>query len=749
MANLKNKKLFPFRLSALAPISFGEGKGARVKQHDIKDCGAACLASIGNFYEVNLPIARIRQFANTDKRGTNVLGIIEAAEKMGLTAKGVKGGMDSIDKIPLPAIAHVVVKEQLHHYVVVYKVKTSPNPSKGGGEITVMDPAFGKMETYTFEEFKKIWSGVLILFAKNDDFKSYNDKVSPLKRFWQLIQPHKTILIQALVGAILFTVLGLCMSIYIQKITDYVLVEGNRNLLNLLSVTMIGVIVLQAYLGSKKSIFVMKTGQLIDAKLILGYYKHLLHLPQRFFDTMQIGEITSRINDAVKIRSFINEVAIEMIVNIFIVLFSFTLMFTYYWKLALVILLVIPFYALIYFILDRFNKKVERKIMENAADLQTQLVESVTHIRTVKEFGIEEFSNVKTENKFIKLLFSTYKSGLNGVFAGTSTQFLASIFTVILMWIGSGYVIDRAITPGELFSFYALIGYFTSPVASLIGMNKTAQNALIAADRLFEIMDLEREETENKIELRKENVGDIKFENVTFRYGSRTEVFKSFNAIFKKNQTTAIVGESGSGKTTLISLLQNLYPIKEGKIYIGDYDTQYIHYQSLRNCIGVIPQQLNLFSGNIIDNIALGDSFPNIQRVIDLSKQLGINEFVEKLPNGFDTQIGENGAMLSGGQKQRIAIARALYKNPEVLLMDEATSALDTHSERIVKQVIDDFKVQGKTVIVIAHRLSTIANADTILVMDSGNILEEGNHHDLLSQKGKYFDLWNKQSLGI
>jgi ATP-binding cassette subfamily B protein len=237
----------------------------------------------------------------------------------------------------------------------------------------------------------------------------------------------------------------------------------------------------------------MKTGQLIDAKLILGYYKHLLRLPQRFFDTMQIGEITSRISDAVKIRSFINEVAIEMIVNIFIVIFSFTLMFTYYWKLALVILLVIPFYALIYFLLNRFNKKVERNIMENAAELQTQLVESISHIRTVKEFRIEEFSNTKTENKFVKLLFSVYKSGLNGIFAGTSTQFLASIFTVILLWIGSGYVIDREITPGELFSFYALIGYFTSPVASLIGMNKTAQNALIAADRLFEIMDLERE----------------------------------------------------------------------------------------------------------------------------------------------------------------------------------------------------------------------------------------------------------------
>jgi ABC-type bacteriocin transporter len=711
----------------------------KIKQHDIKDCGAACLASIGNHFKVNLPIARIRQYANTDKRGTNVLGIIEAAEKMGFTAKGVKGGLDSLDKIPLPAIAHIIVKEQLQHYVVIYKVEKST--------ITVMDPGFGKMGTYTFEEFQKIWTGVLILFAPNDDFKIVDEKTSPIKRFWNLIQPHKTILIQALIGAIVFTVLGLAMSICIQKITDYVLVDGNRNLLNLLSISMIAIILLQVYIGSKKSIFVMKTGQLIDAKLILGYYKHLLHLPQRFFDTMQIGEITSRINDAVKIRSFINETAIEMIVNVFIVVFSFALMFTYYWKLALVIILVIPFYVFVYFLLNKFNKKVERNIMENAAELQTQLVESITHVRTVKEFGIEEFSNLKTENKFVKLLFITYKSGLNGIFAATSTQFLASVFTVILMWIGSGYVIDRSITPGELFSFYALIGYFTSPVASLINMNKTAQNALIAADRLFEIMDLEREETENKIELSKENLGDIKFENVSFRYGSRVEVFKNFNAVFKKNQTTAIVGESGSGKTTLISLLQNLYPIKEGKINIGDFDLQHVHYKSLRKIVGVIPQQLNLFSGNIIENIALGESFPNIQRILELSKQLGIHEFVEKLPNGFETQIGENGAMLSGGQKQRIAIARALYKNHEILLMDEATASLDTNSEKMVKDVIDNFKSSGKTIIVIAHRLSTIANADTILVMKNGSIVESGNHVDLLDQKTEYYNLWNKQNL--
>ena len=711
----------------------------KIKQHDIRDCGAACLASIGNHFGVNLPIARIRQFANTDKRGTNVLGVIEAAEKMGLTAKGVKGALDAIPKIPLPAIAHVIVGKQLQHYVVIYKVTKKA--------IEVMDPGKGKLITYSYEDFKKIWTGVLILFAKNDQFKTYNEKTSAFKRFWDLVQPHKTILIQALFGAVIFTVLGLAMSIYVQKITDYVLVGGNRKLLNLLSFAMIGIVLLQVYIGSKKSVFVLKTGQLIDAKLILGYYKHLLRLPQRFFDTMQIGEITSRISDAVKIRAFINNVAIDMLVNIFIVIFSFSLMFTYYWKLALVILLVIPFYLFIYGLMNRFNKKVERKLMEDAAELQTQLVESITHVRTVKEFGIEEFSNIKTENRFVKLLFTTYKSGLNGIFSGTSTQFLASIFTVILLWVGSGYVLDGEITTGELFSFYALIGYFTSPVASLIGMNKTIQNALIAADRLFEIMDLEREETENKVVLKKELLGNIVFENVSFRYGSRTQVFKNFNAIIKPKETTAIVGESGCGKTTLIALLQNLYPVKEGKIYIGDYDLKHIHYKSLRQLVGVIPQQLNLFSGTIIENIALGQHFPNMQRILELSNKLSITSFVEKLPNGFETQVGENGAMLSGGQKQRIAIARALYKNPEILLMDEATSALDTNSETIVKQVINDFKDQGKTVIVIAHRLSTIANAETILVMENGTIVEQGDHNKLLKKQGKYYKLWKKQSL--
>ena len=705
----------------------------------MRDCGAACLASVVGHYGLQLPIAKIRQLCHTDKRGTNALGLIQGLEQMGFNAKGVKASLENLPQAPLPAIAHTIFKEQFQHYVVIYKIHK--------GKISVMNPAYGKIETYTTEEFAKIWTGVLILLEPNEYFEQRNEKTGLYQRFYQLIQPHKSILLQALVGAIFYTILGLSSSIYIQKITDYVLVDGNRRLLNLLSVIMIVLLLFQIFLGVMKSVLTLQTGQKIDKYLILGYYKHLLKLPQRFFDTMRVGEIISRVNDAVKIRTFINDVSIQIVVNVFIVLFSFALMFTYYWKLALIVALVIPFYLGIYVITNWLNKKVERRMMEESAELESHLVESLNAVKTIKQFGAEIYANNKTDIHFSTLLKTIYKSVLNDLFSDNTSEFISRIFTIVLLWVGAGYVIDREITPGELLSFYALIGYFTSPVSQLIDMNKSIQNALIASDRLFEIMDLEQEEVTDKIELTAEQIGNINFENVTFSYGSRREVFKDFSCVIEKGKTTAIVGESGSGKTTLATLIQNLYPVNSGKITIGDYEVQYLSHYSLRTLIGVVPQQIDLFSGNVIENIAFGEDFPDMQRVIDLTKQLGILSFIEQLPNGFQTHLGENGSQLSGGQRQRIAIARALYKNPEILILDEATSSLDTDSEQVIQATLNELKRTGKTLIVIAHRLSTIAHSDTILVLKNGQLIEQGTHQELLAQETTYKAMWEKQSV--
>lgn len=708
-----------------------------IKQHDITDCGAACLASISAHYKLEIPIARIRQYAGTDKKGTNVLGLIEAAEKLGFEAKGVRGDFDSLFKIPKPTIAHVIVKKQLQHYVVIYEVTKT--------YIKIMDPGTGKIHKKTHDEFKEEWTGVLVLLLPDESFKAGNEKVSILKRFWFLLKPHKYILIQAFVGALIFTLLGFSTAIYIQKITDFVLVGGNTKLLNLLSIIMVALLLIKVLIGTFKDVFLIKTGQQIDARLILGYYKHLLKLPQQFFDTMRVGEIISRINDAVKIRAFINGVALSLAVNVLIVIFSFGIMFTYYWKLALIMLAIIPFYIIIYAIVNKLNKKTERTIMEKAADLESQLVESLNSVGTIKRFGLESFANIKTETKFITLLDTGYKSALNSVFSSTSSNTLSQLFTIILLWSGSYFVIEREITPGELLSFYAIIGYFTGPIASLVDANKQIQSAMIAADRLFEIMDLEREETENKFKLTADKIGDISFKNVSFRYGTRVEVFKSFNLEIKKGNITAIIGESGSGKSTLISLLQNMYPLQNGNISIGDFDLQYIENHSLRELVSVVPQKIDLFAGNVIDNIAVGEFQPNMELILSICKNIGILEFIETLPNGFNTYLGENGASLSGGQKQRIAIARALYKQPEILVLDEATSSLDSTSENYIQRTIQNLREQQKTIIIIAHRLSTIVNADEIVVLEKGNVIEQGSHNELYNKKGHYYNLWQQQ----
>jgi ATP-binding cassette subfamily B protein len=713
-------------------------KQIQIKQHDITDCGAACLASIAAYYGLQYPISRIRQFAFTDKKGTNVLGMIEAAKKLGLDAKGVKGPFECLPDIPKPAVAHVVIKEVLHHFVVIYKVTNE--------YILVMDPADGKLHKKTREAFKKEWTGVLILMHPAETFRKGNEKKSNFRSFMELLRPHQSVMWQALFGAVIYSILGLSTSIYVGKITDYVLVDRNINLLNLMGIIMIAILALRTFTGAMKSILALKTGQRIDASLILGYYKHLLTLPQQFFDTMRVGEIISRVNDAVKIRTFINNVSLDMAVNLLILLFTVCLMFVYSWKLTLITLVSAPLFILIYVLFNKLNRKYQRRIMETGAELESQLVESLNSVSTIKQFGIESYANLKTEIRFVGLLRNTFKSIYGSIMANNGIEFVSTAITIAVLWAGSRYVINQEITPGSLMLFYSLTGYVLGPIGKLISSNQTIQDALIAADRLFQIMDLEREENEaDKIALEREMIGDIIFDKVAFRYGSRKQVFGSLSLSIKKGETTAIIGESGSGKTTLVSLIQHLYPIQSGTLKIGNFAISQIGNESLRRMVGSVPQQIELFAGSIVENIALGDFDPDMKKIVELSERLGIREFIEKLPNSYMTQIGEHGATLSGGERQRIAIARALYKDPEILIFDEATSSLDSISEKYVKATLDGLAREGKTIIVIAHRLSTVKTAGTIIVLEEGKVVETGSHEQLLKTGGVYCKLWNEQ----
>jgi ATP-binding cassette, subfamily C, bacteriocin exporter len=688
-------------------------KFIRVKQRDMSDCGAACLASVSSYYGLHLPVSRIREYAGTGRCGTSLSGLIEAAEQLKFRAKGFRTRDHSITQIPTPAILHLV-QNGLQHFVVIYKITNR--------YVWAMDPAFGKMIRYDIDTFNKQWSGIVLLLIPSDEFLCGNEKKSVFIRFWQLVHPHRKVMTIAILFAIIYAVLGFSTSFYIQRIIDVVLPGTNNNLLKMMGLVMILLFWFRFVTGYLKSIIMLRTGQYMDRNLILGYYRHLLNMPQRFFDNMRTGELVSRVNDAMRIRLFINDVALGIIVNIFAIILSLIIMFLYYWKLALLCLLLIPLYLMIYRINNRVNTKWQRKIMKSGAVLENQMMETIQGISTIRRFGAEEFFSRQTENKFNSLLGSVFISNRNGLLMSHLSEWITSLLMIILLWNGANLVIDHRLLPGELISFFTISAFFTIPVQGLIHANKPLQEAFIAADRLFEITD---QETEKNEEFQTELFpnGDLVFENIHFSYGPGNIVFKGLDIRLPMGRISAVVGESGSGKSTLLSLIQKLYEPDEGKILIGDIDIQHLSTSLLRKKIAAVQQHIDLFEGDFISNIALGDYEPDKDRIFEICQRIGLHTFIDQLPDRYQTVIREQGINLSGGQKQRIGIARAIYKDPQILILDEATSALDTVSEKKVLDTLRWFYNQKKTIIVIAHRLSTIRQCDSIILLSQSEIV--------------------------
>ncbi|GAA4822030.1 peptidase domain-containing ABC transporter [Algivirga pacifica] len=708
-----------------------------IRQRDITDCGAACLAYVGTYYNSTFSVAKIRQLAATDQEGTSMLGLQEAAIALGFDAKGVRAEKEVLPDVPCPAIAHVITDKGLHHYVVLCET--------GVDEVKIMDPAEGRKQTIKREQFENEWTGVLLLVTPSSCYEEVREKQTMTEKVLALLRPHRAVLLQVILGAALYTILGLSTSIYVQKIVDHVLVEENHRLLNLMGTGMLLILVLQFVLGIFKALFVMRTGQKMDADLILGYYRHVLHMPQTFFDRMRVGEITSRLGDAIKIRALINEVGVNMVVNIFIVLFSIIVMTVYAWKLTLMVVMVLPLMIAIYLVVNYFNRKIHRAVMEQSAMLQTQLVESLNIAGTMKSFGMEDFFSLKTELQFTGVLKVLYQAAKIGILSENTTRAINLLTTIGILWAGANMVLSHEMTAGELLSFHALLAYLMGPLVQLIGMNQSIQEARIAADRLFEVMQLDTEPLREGQEVLPEMLGDIVFDKVSFRYGARSNVFSDLSLRIPKGKYTAIVGDSGSGKSSIVSLLQGLYPIQKGVIRLGGYNLQHVSMKSYREQLGVVPQQVALIAGSVAENIAMGDLHPDTGRMMEVCKQLGMEGFIQSLPQGLNTPLGENGVNLSGGQRQRLAIARALYRDPSIILMDEATSALDTLTEKRIQQGILQLIRKGKTLLVVAHRLSTVRNADHIIVMEKGKVVEEGTHEELLNHRRKYYKLWQEQ----
>lgn len=709
-----------------------------VEQFDITDCGAACLVIVAKQYGLKVPITKIRQIAGTDQRGTNALGLIKAANQLCFSAKGIKVTPEQLmeaDDLPLPMIAHVI-KGNLLHYVVIHEITQK--------EIIIADPAEG-IKYYKPDDFFAIWSGVLIILTPDEKFQKGDESVGLFARFIHLVVPHKRLLVEVILASLLLTFFGLLGTFYFKYLIDDILPDSLTNTLHIISIGMLILNIARILLGVFRGQLLFYLSRKIDIKMILDYYQHILKLPLSFFDSRKVGEILSRLNDAAKIRSAISGSTISVILDSLMVIAGGAILYLQSDTLFMVTLLSIPLYAVIVWSFSKPYKNINRTIMQQGSDFGAYLVESVSGAFTIKAFNGQEEAKLETEQYYIKQTKSIFKSVWMGNIQSSLHGFLAVVSDVLIIWIGSDLVINGSLSLGQLLTFNALAGYFTGPIKSLIGLQFTLQEAYVAADRLGEILDLEVEEKneDRKVKLEKLK-GEIEFKKLDFRYGTRELVLEDINLKIKAGEKVALVGASGSGKTTLVKLLLKYYLPEKGEVIVDGYNIQDISSESIRERIGYVPQEVFLFSGTIRENIAFGNPEAPIEDIIDAAKQAQAHEFINELPLRYETLVGERGSTLSGGQRQRIGIARAILKKPDLLILDEATSNLDSITEKAFHETIESIS-QNLTAIIIAHRLSTIRRCDKIVVMEKGKIIESGSHHELLTKKEKYYQLWQEQ----
>ena len=704
-----------------------------VKQQDITDCGAACIATVARAYGLKVPIARIRQYAGTDQHGTTVMGMVEAGQQLGFQARGVKSTEAGLAQVPLPCIAHVLVGD-MFHYLVIHRVRA--------GYVTAADPARGIVR-FKRSAFTPIWTGILILLSPAGAFRKGNHATGLWFRFARLLVAQRTLLLETLLATIFITLLGLGTSFYLQMLVDRVLVEKDWALLRLLSAGILALVLFRAAFGFVRGQLLAAISRKVDLSLILDYYRHVLRLPMQFFETRRTGEIISRLHDAVKIREVISGPTLGLLVDMGTAVGGFGILSLYSSKLTLSALMLVPFMALVVCLINRPLRRAQRASMEEAAVLQSYLFESLAGVSTIKAFGAEAEASKVAEDKVLLLLRNLFRANSWAVSSSAAGELITAIGSVGILWLSGSMVILGEMTVGRMVAFHSILLYTIQPMYRLVAVAQTIQDAVVAADRLGEILDQEAEPTggSKRVALRAGRPEKVEFRNVGFRYGKRAQVLHDVTLSMPPGSIIALIGESGSGKTTLAKLLLRFHEPSAGCIEIGGCDVRDIPLDALRSCIGYVDQEVCFFSGTIEENLKLGNPGATDESVVRAASAAGLDSLIAGLPEGYRTRIGERGLTLSGGQRQRLAIARALVRDPRILILDEATSNLDLSSELEIQKTILKLK-REKTIILIAHRLSAVAVADRIAVLDRGRVIEQGTHRQLIEVGGTYSKLW-------
>ncbi len=702
-------------------------------QLDQSDCGVACLMSIIKLYQGINSIENLRELSGTSKQGTTMLGLYQVANSIGFTAEGCEADINALIEHQQPVILHVVIDGQLQHYVVCY----SYNKEKG---FLIGDPAKG-IYYLNEEELDKIWiSKSCLTLEPNETFVKANiEKGSQRKWFLDILkEDYKLLWISILLG-VFVAGLGMAMSLFSQKLIDDILPSQKINKL-ITGIALLGILLL-ARLGLSvlREFFLLQQSKNFNNRINNQFFSSLLNLPKPFFDTRKIGELVARLNDTQRVQRVIKMLASNLVIDILVSIISLVFLFGYSWKLGLISLVSLPVY---FYIIYKSNKKIinaQKEVMQSYAFNESNYINTIQGINTIKNDNKQVIFSKVNEIIFANFQDKIFNLGKINITLSWQSGLASVFFLIGVLIYTSIQVFDKEIKLGELMAILGIVGSLLPSIANLALISIPINEAKIAFNRMYEFASIKQENEDGQSITA---INTIELQNLSFRFAGRSALFTNVNLQIEKGKFTAIVGESGSGKSTIGQILQRFYNFESGNIVVNNqYQLAEIELKSYRDLIGVVPQDITIFNGNVLENILLGQ-IVSPENTTSFLNSFGFDTYFNQLPQGLATIIGEEGINLSGGQKQIIALARVLYKKPQLLILDEATAAMDRNTENFTMNLFEKIKPQC-AILFISHRLNTLKKiSDTIYVLDSKTITHFGSHNELMKTSNFYSDYW-------
>lgn len=701
-------------------------------QVDQADCGVACLSTIVKFHGGIASLEKLRELSGTSRQGTTLLGLYQAAQKMGFDAQGLEAdSVENLKDLNEPVILHVLLQGNLQHYFVFFGFNEKNNAIVG-------DPAKGII-LLSINELDDLWkSKALLKLTPNNNFiKVKHLKTEKWKWFKTLVEEDFSILLIVLILGVVMAILGISTAIFSQRLIDKIIPEGNLEKLTVGLVLVAILLIVKTVLNYLRGNIINSQNKEFNNRVISKFYSSLVNLPKSFFDTRKIGDLVARMNDTRRIQNTINAIIGNFIIDILVILISLVVVFTYSSLVGGLICMGFVVFVTIAYKFHRLILYSQKEVMQTYAMNESNFIDTIQGIETIKSEGKESFFTNLTQRVYDLFQLKIFNLGRVNINYGFWSEITGVILLIFIFSITSIQVLNKELLVGEMVAIISLVSSIVPSINRVAIFNVQIQEAKVAFDRMYEFSSINPEISNIKTNFEVNNFNQIEIKNINFRFPGRKQLLTNVSLLIKKGQMVAILGESGTGKSTLVQILQKFYIPESGELLIDNISLSTISTHSWRNIIAVVPQQVKIFNGTLLDNICLGDSINEAERVIAFCKQHGFDSYFSNFPQSYLTLIGEEGINISGGQQQLVALARALYKKPQVLILDEATSAMDKNLENFILNLLLKMKKEI-TVIMVTHRINTASKADKIFILENGTITCSGTSQELMLTNNFY-----------